>query len=323
MKNTFYILLATLLLCAAAYANPVEITIYPSDATVRAGSGTELKITIKNNLDANQTIKVFAAGPVASYVTFSPDALTVPAKGESTVYLRIDATMSTPAITSNLKISASSLDGLYWDSKDVTVTVAKVVGGMQGIDQVATLSTVKGSRFHLSLYLNPQLYNSAGYNLKNGDDCCVGDTFVLKTQPKGDDHGDGGPVDSPPVIFVDNLAATIQDIDSSLFHPQTDKIPLCTYLARCDFCCPYCRGRADCQCTCPARNLGQADCSCVKDMAVICESKCRDELSGTAFGENGSFIATGEGQAVISAACDASCIHRRSQTQHTTIPGAV
>jgi len=311
MKTKNRILPVAMLLvlaCLSAYAGPIELTLSSQDASAGMGSAADVQASVKNTQAVDEEIKVFVSGSAAPWTVISPDSFTLPAGNTATVNIRIDPTMSTPTGISTLTVTASSADTERWDSKTLKVNVAAETSGTSGVHQMATLSVKPNSRYHINLYYDPKIYNEAGYNLKDGDDCCVGDTFTVKTSSKGDYWGDGGPTDSPPVVMVESLSKTIKDIDSSIYHPATEKVPLCDYLARCDFCCPQCRGMSNCQCICGSMNLGTVDCSCVRDVAVFCESGCKNAPTGNVDPQGSTFKVTGEGRVDVDLKCDTSCI---------------
>jgi hypothetical protein len=318
MKKEITLLVLAVLLTAAAQASSIDINLADQkdqNVETKAGSPVEVTVNIFNNQATSEQFQIFTAGLAAPWTTSSPSTLTIPANSQASVVIRIEPTMSTPAGPSPLKITATSPGTNQWSTITLNVNVNAQSSGSKGIHQLISVPSNQNSRLHLNIYYDYKVYNKNDYNLKDGDECCVGDTFTVQSKVLGDYNGDGGPCDSPPTIMVENLAKTLKDIDSRSYTPPVYDTPVGTYLARCDFCCPQCKGLSKCACTCSRfGNMGEVDCSNIKRMAIVCESPCKMIPTGEAYSDDKGFKTVREGSVKVNIECKTSCVAYEERT---------
>ena len=120
--------------------------------------------------------------------------------------------------------------------------------------------------FGLNLYYEPKITTDRGFNLKDGDQVCVGDTVTVSSTGSGEFFGKGAADDSPPVVFVDNLQQTIDDINAGKYKPKTYPTAFCSYWLVCTV-----KG---------GMYEGNEHCRCLQFAAVICESPCKTSNFG-------------------------------------------
>ncbi len=313
MKNKTGIIAALLILCAfTAYANQIEVQLSSTDVSIAAGGTVSVDVTVKNNQNSDEMVSLVSAGAMSSWAKFSQAVATVPAGGTKTVKLTLTGSSKAPDI-STLTVTASSLDTTKWDSEDITVRVGQTNAGTKVIRQTISLDNGGDSkvrpRIRLNLYLGSQVYNQKGFNIKNGDECCVGDIITSKAGVSGEFYGDGGADDSPPVESVESIYQAEADIQSGKYSPTLYKVPTCIYLLRCDVVCPQCQGLSKCDCfdLGGRENLGNVDCSCVKKLAVLCSSTCTATGTGQIAPTDNGFVVTEEGNISLSSTCGADC----------------
>ncbi|MFH1510997.1 MAG: hypothetical protein ABIF10_04840, partial [Candidatus Woesearchaeota archaeon] len=152
----------------------------------------------------------------------------------------------------------------------------------------------------LNIFHNP-VVESSNYLLRMEDEVCLGETIqVNNAELTAEWYSKGGPQDSPPVLFVDDLAAAKAKIvggDIS-FIPET-------YLASC------CSGKK--------KENGWLN-NCVFNGQVVCESSCSD------YDQNGNEIPSGDLQVLSDGTytydCTVSCfmfVHKVSTTEEEVI----
>jgi len=186
--------------------------------------------------------------------------------------------------------------------------------GLNGVTLMENLNGNKYLRYHLNLYFDPKISSADGYNLNNGDDACSMNKYYANANTQGDYFGDGGPSDSPPVVMVDNLEKTKEDIKSGAYKPVTYFTPLGSYWQWCFYCDPSCIGIEGC--TCYARVDGKVlywytniPCGGIRKTAVICQSPCETKVTGASSLKEGSyFTAYGSGKLDVELICKTSCI---------------
>jgi len=268
-----------------------------TNADLNAGTSTSITLTIKNNENADTELNIFGAGQATEWMTLSEDRLIIPANGEKKVTLRINPPASIPGGESDLTITAGSIDASdneRWDAKTIHVKVTQKDSRLRGVHQLTHLPEKPAERIRLNMYYSPSMMNQAGFNLNDGDDCCVGDTIKLTAVASGDQHGDGGPNGDPDIEWVEDLNKTVEDILSSLYHPKTYRTPVCLYPRTCD---AYADDRLPAECR-----------ECIKFMTVICDSSCLSTASGTAIQEKDGWKITSEGKVEFSMKCKEGCV---------------
>ena len=265
MKKILLIGISILFILSMVYAKPIEVSVSPEKGIVNTGSSVEFFVTVKNNQDVSDDVGVYVSGEIIGWARLSKTDLTMPPKSNERVILTIAPPAATPSGSYELTVTASSaISEDRWDSKSITLEIYQRTPGIRGFhDQVTPVPPIppKGDRrgvprFGLNLYYNPKLSTDRGYNLKDGDQCCVGDTLTLMSEGSGEFYGKGGPIDSPPVVFVDDLDATIEEIKGKKYKPKTYVISVGKWGAH--------AGRIP----------------NVVDAAVICESPCKSRNFG-------------------------------------------
>jgi len=281
------------------YAKPIEVSVSPEKGIVNTGSSVEFFVTVKNNQDVSDEVYFIVAGDLVQWAKLSKDGATIPAGSSEKIVLTISPSAATPSGSYKMTVSSSSTDDQRWDSKDITVDVYQRTTGMRGVhDQVTpTPPTPPKGRFGLNLYYNPKIVTDRGYNLKDGDQCCVGDTLTIKSEGSGEFFGKGGPVDTPPVVFVEDLDETIDDIEAGRYKPKIYELSLCNHLARCH---PWH----------PNYDPDHPSCiPCLAMVAIICESPCETRNFGNVKDvSEKSFQVFDRGMVESYTNCNARCI---------------
>jgi hypothetical protein len=298
MKRMFLLLAIAALICInPAQAKYIEMTPSSSIADLNAGACATIILTIKNNQNNEQELNVFGAGPATAWMTLSEEKFTVSANSEKKVTLQINPPANMPSGESSLVITAGSTDATdneRWDSQTISVKVTQKDSRLRGVHQLTSLPGQPNNRIRLTMYYSPAVTNQVGFNLNDGDDCCVGDTISLSATATGDHTGDGGPNGDPDIEWVDDLNKTVADIDASLYHPKTYRTPVCMYPRTCDF---YADDRLPAECK-----------ECIKFLTVICDSSCNSKASGMAVKNGEGWLVTAEGKVELSMQCKEGCI---------------
>lgn len=298
MKRATMLLILAALICALpAHGKYIEMTPSSSIADLNAGASASITLTIKNNENAEQELNVFGAGPATDWMTLSEDVFTIPANGEKKITLQINPPANIPGGESELTITAGSTDASdneRWDAKTINVKVTQKDTRLRGVHQLTSLPEKPADRIRLNMYYAPAMTNQAGFNLNDGDDCCVGDTIKLSATASGDQHGDGGPNGDPDIEWVEDLNKTVEDILSSLYHPKTYRTPVCLYPRTCD---AYADDRLPAECK-----------ECIKFLTVICDSSCTSKAEGMAAREGDGWRIAAEGKIELSMQCKEGCV---------------
>jgi len=298
MKKTIWLLAIAALMCAIpAQAKYIEMTPSSSIADLNAGASASIILTIKNNQDIDQELTVFGAGPAADWMTISEDKFTISANSEKKVTLRINPPALIPSGESDLVITAGSTDATdneRWDAKTINVKVTQKDSRLRGVHQLTSLPEQPNNRIRLTMYYAPVMTNQVGFNLNDGDDCCVGDTITLSATATGDQNGDGGPMGDPEIEWVEDLDKAVEDIKSSLYHPKTYRTPVCRYLRTCD---AYADDKLPASCK-----------ECIKFLTVICDSSCKSTATGMVMQKGVDWKIASEGKVELSIQCKEGCI---------------
>ena len=294
------------------HAKPIEVSVSPETGKVNTGSSVEFTVVVTNNQGVSDDVGVAVAGDLVHWTSLSKQVFTMPANSNEKIILTLAPSAAAPGGTFTLTVSASSvISNDRWDSKSITAEVFQRSGGLKGVhSQPPTPSPVPPAppqpqgKFGLNLYYEPQLVTDRGFNLKDGDQCCVGDSIRVKTTGSGEFFGKGGGTDTPPIVFVDNLDETILEIERGTYIPKTYRVPVCTYFLRC-------------LSWHPGYDPTHYSCKCLVDAAVICSSPCRSSNFGNIeeTSEN-SFKVTGDGMVEVYTTCMARCIFYRSSGEY-------
>jgi hypothetical protein len=272
-----------MLFTAFGNAKPIELTITPATAKLNAGSSVEFTVIVKNTEGVNQDMGASVSGSASTWAALSESQFTLPAMGEKKLIVTLKPSAAAPAGEGyDLTITASTMDGQKWDTKTIgPISIAASAGGLRGYHEqptppVPVTTTIppeppsgpflSGGVFGLNLYYEPKMTTDRGYNLMDGDQICVGDTVTVSSSGSGEFFGKGAADDSPPIVFVENLQDTINEINAGKYTPKTYPTAFCAYWL-------VCRGR----------NSSYKDdphCRCLKYAAVICESPCKTSNFG-------------------------------------------
>ena len=80
---------------------------------------------------------------------------------------------------------------------------------------------VKPGNIGVNFYLEPR-FITRGYILRSDDDICVGDVLSVEgSSLSGEWFDKGGPRDTPPVLWVDDLDAVKEQINEGTFSTET------------------------------------------------------------------------------------------------------
>lgn len=138
--------------------------------------------------------------------------------------------------------------------------------------------------------------SSKGFSLNSNDEVCVGDIIeVVNSGLEGEWYTKGGDIDSPPVLWVENLTEVVDKINKEKFSTDVHRAFICT------FAFPDFEGPKE----------------CLVDAQVICESSCWLSVEGPVERDGNRIKVTGEGEINITAACIPQCImfvDRKAQT---------
>jgi hypothetical protein len=133
-------------------------------------------------------------------------------------------------------------------------------------------------------------YKTEGYNVKSNEKVCVGEKlYVNQFTSEGEYYEKGGPSDSPPVRYVENLDDIKRQIEMRTYTTSTERIVICQWAVK------------------DEREIGPQ--RCVIDGAVLCSNQCMlsagENLRETGEGE---YEVTGRGEARLEASCTPDCI---------------
>ncbi|MBN2251729.1 MAG: hypothetical protein JW724_06625 [Candidatus Altiarchaeota archaeon] len=302
-------------------AKSIELEVSPSTGKVNTGSTLEFSVVVRNTQAVSDDVNVFLAGSLVNWAKASETSFTIGPNTEKKIIITAAPSASTPGGTYDLTISVSSTDNERWDSKTINpIEVYQKTAGLRGYHEQPSPPGPPSptppsppqpkSVYGLNIYFEPKITTDRGFNLKDGDQCCVGDTITVGITGSGEFYGKGGPTDSPPIEFVEDLDEKIKEIELGLYKPKTHPLPVCTYLARC-YECPQCWGISGCQCTYEGViDDGQEwNCECIKVAAVLCEAPCKNSnFGGIEDISNNIFQVKDAGTLEIYTTCMARCI---------------
>ncbi|MEM2918203.1 MAG: hypothetical protein QXY62_01720 [Candidatus Altiarchaeota archaeon] len=286
----------------------IEISADRTQVTLAAGESTTINLTVKNNQNLDDTVKLDKTCTVAENVVLGASELTIPAGGNRTFTATVSIPMGKPTKTYGVIITAVPLRLLGKVSREedwhYVGIIVKVKGSSKGVSeskdihlipQSDLVDYVKEGDISLDLYLNPTLTSSKGdYVLRNGDDVCVGDVLAGDFLPKlpgtpgpptpGEWRSDGGSCDSPPIVLVDDIDEVIADIESGFYDAETYTAQICW-------------------------SFGRHKQKCTIDGNLICEYKCEPKFSGgIKLTSDNSLKVTNPGEITIDVKCNLRCI---------------
>ncbi|MBI4173901.1 MAG: hypothetical protein HY519_04230 [Candidatus Aenigmarchaeota archaeon] len=151
----------------------------------------------------------------------------------------------------------------------------------------------------INFYMNPSLEVS-GNDVNSQDAACVGSKVTLNgASAKGEFYSKGGPLDSPPIVFVASLDDVIRQVESSSYHLDFNhQFPICSWKFK----------------QSNAQNLNR----CWAEGGVICEASCSITASGATKADGQSWTLDTPGTAKIDASCTPKCILLIDRSQQTT-----
>jgi hypothetical protein len=130
--------------------------------------------------------------------------------------------------------------------------------------------------------------SSGSNNLNVRDEVCVGDTLNTENLPlEAEWFSKGGPHDSPPVLFVEDLKKVVDQIETGTYKTGTYGTFVCAYYN--------------------AGNIHVPPDNCVVKAQVICEAKCSFASEGVEKVGN-KFIVRKAGNIQIHTKCKPKCI---------------
>lgn len=168
----------------------------------------------------------------------------------------------------------------------------------------SNLKTTKASGVvGVNFYLNEQL--TVNNNVLRSSDCCCNNDVLAFGRPNisGEFFAKGGPTDSPPIQFVDDISWVKTEIDSGEYTTETYRFTICSWRIKADD--------------------DDGPNRCVIDGAVICESNCGLDTDGLQDLGNGSYKVTAD-SVDVRADCTPECIIfvDRKEQEYTPRQGA-
>jgi hypothetical protein len=138
-------------------------------------------------------------------------------------------------------------------------------------------------RIGVNFYKNPKAVDR-NYVLSTEDISCLGDNISMQDlNASGEWYKKGGPVDSPPIEWVDDIEAVKQQIREGTFETTTYLTTLCSWQMQ--------------------REAATGPSRCIYNGTLICQEKCT-----TTAQEGQSLDTTTEGQVEVTMSCTPDCI---------------
>jgi len=308
------LLIAGMAVLVNAQSADVGVSIVDS-AVVGAGSHIHLVVNVTNNQGFDDMFHIGVSGGCPSWAALSKESLDVPANSQGQVVLTVSPPYSTSMTQCKLDVSAySDADQVSkWnkDSVNIRITTALQTGRDHYQSDVdvnpdyslsASLSASGMSTGHIAVdtYFNPKL-QTRGYVLNDDGQICVGDSFTIDGAALvGEWYQKGGPNDSPPIEFVDNLDAVKAQIGAGTYSTKVYRGTVCSW-----------------------NRFKQSDTGppqCVVDGAVICSYDCEMQNAGPIKKlSDYRFEITGEGSVEVKIECPVECIFFVDRKEETYI----
>ena len=281
----------------------VDVMLSNNDITVTPGSRVIVTVNITNNQAHGDSFYLYAPGECPGWIRFTRPVSKYVASGSHTLEsFEIIALYTTSMTNCVVDITATNSLRNKWNEETIMINI--VTGDQTGkmhyqsdvdvdpqLSIGPTLATSGLSSGHVGVdfVFNPKL-QSRGYVLNNNGQVCVGDSLTLaETSVGGEWYQKGGPNDSPPIEFVDDLDAVKAQISAGTYKTKLYHGTICSW------------GVSAEAVTGPSR--------CIVDASMICSHKCNVDDSGSVnkLSDN-RFEITGEGSVEIKLECPTECI---------------
>jgi hypothetical protein len=278
----------------------IDLVVIPGWRATIPSKSVYFDVTV-TNYGNNDTVDLFVSGDLIAWTRFQDKKKLVKnmtykmkSNESKSTQMVVGPTAATPLGSHMLRVSASSrTDEDAWDQEDVTVFMGSLKGltGFHVQPEPPSGLGLTGSRareFGLSVYYDDHFTTGSGLNLKTGDPVCSGENITIGLDPSGEFFGKGGPYDSPPVTFVDNLESALASPGFKGILRYYD-LTVCSWKAI------------------QEKETGPDMCSL--SAAVICESPCRITSTGsvTQFSSD-RFNVYSEGIQFFNVTCVARCL---------------
>ncbi len=315
IKFAFLILLIIgMIALVNAQSADVGVDIIDS-AIVGAGSHIHLVVNVTNNQGFDDTFHIGVSGECPSWAKLSKQSLDVPGGSQGQVVLTVTPPYSTSMTQCKLEVSAySDADQeSKWNEDSVNIRISTHI--QTGKDHYqsdvdvdldnslsASLSTSGMSTGHIAvdIFFNPKL-QTRGYVLNDDGQICVGDSFTIDDAALvGEWYQKGGPNDTPPIEFVDDLDAVKAQIGAGTYSTKVYRGTICSWR------------RFQDQETGPLK--------CVVDGAMICSYDCNMQNAGPIKKlSDYRFEITDEGPVEVKIECPVECIFFVDRKEDTYI----
>lgn len=222
----------------ASAQSGVSLSISPNNIHIVSGieSKRSISVFIKNEQNISDNFEIFIAGsyPYRELVHLSQKVIKLSPNEQKII--RIDLTVPKKSAPGkyNLEISISSKTNTsIWSSEKVEITISQAQQQSYAHDQPSTetVSVVKPESIGINYYGNLRLIDR-GYIINNQGECCTDSKMKLDSLSlSGEWFTKGGPRDSPPIEWVDNLEEVKRKIDNREFTTTVYDALVCNWRA--------------------------------------------------------------------------------------------
>ncbi|MEM5835320.1 MAG: hypothetical protein QXM11_02000, partial [Candidatus Aenigmatarchaeota archaeon] len=193
-------------------------------------------LKIRNARNISDEFEIFISGsyPYRDKVVIPEKTIFLNSNETKIINVRVQIPKNTPPGDFDIIFSVSSKKNLdIWSSDKLKIRIipSKVQSYTHDQPDIEALNIVNPSKIGINYYGNLRLIDR-GYIINNYEDCCIGSKMKLESLSlSGEWFSKGGPRDSPPIEWVENLEEIKRKIDEGVFTTTVYDALVCDWRA--------------------------------------------------------------------------------------------
>lgn len=211
----------------------IKISLSPKDILILSGSSATISVKIENYMTIQDEFDIFISGSYP-YSIDAPKKITVDPNSSVSFSIIISSPKTSAPGSFHINVSAvSKMNSNIWGSDSITIKIVNPQKGSYFHEQppLHSLGPIGMGETGINFYSNPRVIDR-GYVIKNGEECCVGSEMRLDALSLlGEWFSKGGPNDSPPIKWVENLSEVKEKINSKIYSTETYEATICSWRA--------------------------------------------------------------------------------------------
>ena len=211
----------------------IKVSLSPKDILILSGSSATISVKIENYMKIQDEFDIFISGSYP-YSINAPKKITVDPNSSASFSITISSPQNSAPGSFYINVSAvSKMNSNIWNADSITIKIVTPQKNSYFHEQppLKQLATVGKGETGVNFYSNPRLIDR-GYIIKNGEECCVGSEIELDSLSlSGEWFSKGGPNDSPPIKWVENLSEVKEKINAGEYSTETYEATICSWRA--------------------------------------------------------------------------------------------